>query len=151
MRHGLDATEQLNLTLSASAVAASWLLASPAFAGALALGAAIEAVNYRVLRRTAERFLGGRLGGGAAWTAGYGLRFVFVGAAMVVALVAGAHPVGLVLGLSMIVPAVVVAAWRTLPPPLPAEPIPPPDDPSWDRWNPWLAREQEPSEEDTEA
>jgi hypothetical protein len=41
------------------------------------------------------------------------------------------------------VPAVVLAAWRARPAPGPAGDAPPPDDPSWDAWNPWLARERE--------
>lgn len=151
MSQGLDTTERLNLTLSASAVAVSWTLASGAFALALALGSAIEAVNYRVLRRATERFFAGELAGSSAWTAGYGLRFVFVGVAMAAALAAGAHPVGLVLGLTMIVPSAVVAAWRTQPPTLPTFAVPPPEDPSWERWNPWLARERDPADEDDEA
>ncbi len=151
MSHGLDTTERLNLTLSAGAVAASWMFASGPFALALALGSTIEAVNYRVLRRAAERLFTGELAGSSAWTAGYALRFVFVGAAMVAALAAGAHPVGLVLGLSMIVPAAVVAAWRAKSPPVSALPVPPPDDASWERWNPWLAQEREEREEEDEA
>ena len=61
---------------------------------------------------------------------------------MYLALYAGASPAGLVLGLSLIVPAAVWVAFRT---PVPVAPdtgyeVPPPDDPSWDDWNPWLAR-----------
>ena len=65
-----------------------------------------------------------------------------------VAVWAGAHPVGLLIGLSMIVPAVIVEAWRRRPPVVADLPSLPPDDPSWDRWNPWLAREHDVDEED---
>ena len=73
------------------------------------------------------------------------LRLVLLAAAMYFALELGANPIGLVLGLSLIVPATIWVAWRTVPPPLPPEAfdVPPPDDPSWDEWNPWLARERE--------
>jgi hypothetical protein len=70
---------------------------------------------------------------------------------MTVAIGAGAHPVGLVIGLSTIVPAVVIAAIRHEPmASVPAVPGPPPDDPSWDEWNPWTASERRPAEEDDE-
>ena len=49
---------------------------------------------------------------------------------------AGAHPVGLVIGLSLIVPSVVIAAWMARPRAGPCRPRRPPDDPSWDEWNP---------------
>ena len=72
-----------------------------------------------------------------------GLRFAFLALAMTVAVVAGVHPVGLVIGLSTIVPAVVIAAFGQKPVPgVAALPAPPPDDPSWDDWNAWTARER---------
>jgi hypothetical protein len=71
---------------------------------------------------------------------------VLLAAAIALALRAGAHPVGLVLGLSTMVPAVIGGAWRTRPPIGNPEPGPAPDDPSWDAWNPWLARERDPAE-----
>ena len=81
------------------------------------------------------------------------MRFLFLGLAMYVALSAGANPFGLVLGLSMIVPSVIWVAWRQVPVvPLSATgDVPPPDDPSWDEWNPWLARERDPTEESDPA
>jgi hypothetical protein len=60
----------------------------------------------------------------------------------------GAHPLGLLLGLSLIMPAAIFEAWRARPPLDPSAPALAPDDPSWDRWNPWLARESDPSDED---
>ena len=144
----LDPIEWLNLSLSSVAVATSLVLGSSLFATSIAVGAAIEAVNFRALRATARRLFAGDLGMGGAWVAGFGLRFAALGAAIALALVAGAHPVGLVLGLSTIVPAVVIGAWLQRPPTFVCEPGPPPDDPSWDTWNPWLAREREPSDEE---
>lgn len=136
-----------NLAFSAGAAAAGWAAVSPRFGASLALGALLEAVNFRSLFRASEQALLSRAPAGAAVGA-FGLRFVLLGAALWVALGAGAHPVGLVVGLSLIVPAVLFAAWRARPAPGPVLPVPPPDDPSWDDWNPWLARERTPSEED---
>ena len=63
---------------------------------------------------------------------------------------AGAHPVGLVVGLSIAMPAAVLDAWRNRPPYVdPATlPVTPPDDPAWDRWSVWRVRELEPEELD---
>jgi len=140
----LDSVERLNLTLSAGAVAASLAVASPQFATGLALGAAIESINFRVLRNASLRMFNGDLAVGRAWIAGFGLRFVALAVAISFALRSGAHPVGLVLGLSLIVPAVIAAAWRERPAIGSPEPGPPPDDPSWDSWDAWLARERPP-------
>jgi hypothetical protein len=146
-----DRTEKINWTIAGGALATSAVLAPPPFTAAMALGVALEAVNYRALRRSTELFFGGQLEGARAWSAGFGLRFAFLALAMTVAVAAGAHPVGLVLGLSTIVPAVVIAAFRQ--PPVPnvaAVPGPPPDDPSWDAWNAWTASERRVDEEDEE-
>lgn len=142
----IDPIERWNLGISAGAIAASLALAPPPFTAGLAVGAVLEALNFRVLRRATRRLFGGEIAGGRAWTGGFALRFLFLGVAMAVAIDAGAHPVGLALGLSTIVPAVVVYAWRNPPAGDPASPAPPPDDPSWDEWNPWLARERPPAE-----
>jgi len=139
-----------NLAFSAGATAASFALLSPRFATSLALGALLETVNFRTLYHASERVL--LMGGGASGAAvgAFGLRFVLLAAVLWVALGAGAHPVGLVVGLSLVVPAVLLAAWRARPGDGPSGPVPPPDDPSWDAWNPWLARERTPSEEEEE-
>ncbi len=138
--------ESMNLGISAGAVAAAFALASPVFAASLAFGAAIEAVNFRALRAAASRLFAGDLAMGKAWAAGFGLRFGFLAIAISLALSAGAHPVGLVIGLSTTIPAVVLGAIYMRPPVLETGPAPPPDDPSWDAWNPWLARERDPAE-----
>jgi len=144
----LDPIEWLNLSLSSAAVVTGLALGSRPFAASIALGAAIEAVNFRMLRAASLRLFAGDLGVGRAWMAGFGLRFAALGVAMALALSAGAHPVGLVLGLSTIVPAVLIGAWLQRPPPQVCEPGPPPDDPSWETWNPWLARERDPSDDE---
>lgn len=138
--------ERMNLGISAGAVAAAFALASPVFAASLAFGAAIEAVNFRALRAAASRLFAGDLAMGKAWAAGFGLRFGFLAVAISLALSAGAHPVGLVIGLSTTIPAVVLGAVYMRPPVLETGPAPLPDDPSWDAWNPWLARERDPAE-----
>lgn len=138
--------ESLNFGISAGAVAAAFALASPVFAASLAFGAAVEAANFRALRGAANRMFSGDLTMGKMWAAGFGLRFGFLAIAISLALNAGAHPVGLVIGLSTTIPAVVLGAIYMRPPILETGPAPPPDDPSWDAWNPWLARERDPAE-----
>jgi hypothetical protein len=146
-RFDFHRVQGLNLGLAAGAVVISWVALSPLFAASLAAGATLEAANFRSLRRSSQMiFQSGVSGGGAALTS-FGLRFALLAAAVGLALYLGAHPVGLLIGLSLIVPSVVIAAWMARPAPAPATPAPPPDDPSWDEWNPWLAREREVEEE----
>lgn len=144
--------ERISLTLSAGAVAAALAAGSPLFALSVAAGALIETANFRALWRLARHVFTGDLAGGGAWRAGFGLRFVLLAVAVFVALRAGAHPVGLVVGLSAIVPAVLIEAWRGRPRPGDFSPLPapPPDDPSWERWDAWLARERPEPDEDEE-
>ena len=147
-RFDIHRVQWLNLGLSAGAVAISWVALSPLFAASLAAGAALEAANFRSLRRSCQViFQSGISGGGGAAVSAFGLRFALLAVAVGLALHLGAHPVGLLIGLSLIVPSVVIAAWMARPQPAPANAAPPPDDPSWDEWNPWLARERE-AEED---
>jgi hypothetical protein len=138
--------ERWNLGLSAGAVVASFAFASPRFAYSVAAGAVLEAMNFRGLHRASERFFEGTLPG--SWQAGFALRFGLLAAGIVVAVVLGAHPIGLLVGLSLMVPAAVIGAWRSRPPIQPDAPVLPPDDPEWDRWDPWLAREHEADEYD---
>lgn len=150
-----QALQGLNLTLSAGGLAASALFAGPAFTAAYALGAALEAVNFRALCACAQRLLSGQLGagghvgdGGRFWIALLGLRLAMLFGAMGVALVAGAHPIGLLLGVSTVVPAVLLGAWWLGPPVDPAAPALPADDPAWDHWSVWRADVVEPVAED---
>ena len=145
----LHPIERTNLKLSAGAVVASLALVSPLFALSLALGAAFEALNFRGLRLGAEALFAGEL---PARRAGIlGPRLVLLALALGVALYAGAHPVGLVVGLSLILPAAVIEAWRARPRIDPSAPALAPDDEAWERWNPWLAREREAGEGDEET
>lgn len=140
----VERVERWNLALCAAAVAASLSLWAPVFAVSIAAGALLELVNFRGMVRAGRRLFAGSAGG---WGAGWSLRFLFLAVGIGVALYAGAHPVGLVIGLSMIIPAAVIEAWRSRPPVVPDAPALPPDDPTWDRWDPWLARERDDDEE----
>jgi len=140
--------ERINLTLSASAVAASWWLVSPLFALSLGFGALLEAVNFRGLHRQAQLLFFGAIRSGGGWTGLYGLRFGLLVIGIGGGLALGADPVGLLLGLSLIMPTTLWVAWRNRPPVDPSAPALDPDDPSWERWNPWLAREQSEPEDD---
>jgi hypothetical protein len=147
----LDPMERLNVGISAGAVAAGFALASPAFAASLAAGAAIEALNFRALRSAAERLFAGDAAMGRAWGVGFGLRFAFLAVAISAALGAGAHPIALVLGLSTTIPAVLIGACLQRPAVDPNAPPLPPDDPSWEAWNPWLARERNAARDEEDA
>jgi hypothetical protein len=137
-----------NLAFSAGACALSFAAVSPRFAAGLAVGALLEVANFRSLWRSCERiFFSGGPGAGPA-VAAFGLRFALLGAAVFVVLGAGADPLGLLVGLSLIVPAVLVAAWRARPPILADAPALPPDDEAWELWNPWVARERAESDEE---
>ena len=136
---GLDRVERLNLTLSAGAVAASMALATPHFATSLAVGAALEAVNFRTLRNAGKRLVSGELVATVPQIGIFGARFLLLAGAIVLSIAVGANPIALLIGLSIVVPAVVIDAWRHRPPIEDCElvPPPPPDDPSWDDWNVW--------------
>ncbi len=147
-----DPFERMNLTICAGALATSLALAPASFTVSLGIGALLEAVSFRALRRATQQLFSSQIGGSKAWSALFSLRFLFLGAAMFVALKDGAHPIGLVLGLSTMVPAVVIVAIRTPVPQAPErdDPVPAPDDPSWDEWNPWLAHGRDPEEREDE-
>jgi hypothetical protein len=140
--------ERLNFGICAGAVAVGWALASPAFAASLAVGAAIEALNFRALRAGAAHLFAGDPVAGKAWAVGFGVRFAFLAIAISLAMNAGAHPVGLVIGLSTTIPAVLIGAWLQRPPIVADAPSLSADDPSWDVWNPWLARERDATEDE---
>jgi hypothetical protein len=144
----IDPIERMNLKISAGAVAASLALTTPSFALSLALGALLETLNFHGLRRQAQFLFWGQIKSGGMWTGVFGLRFGILVLGIVAALSFGADPAGLLVGLSLIMPAAVIEAWRTRPRVDPNAPALDPDDPSWEAWNPWLAREHEPREED---
>ncbi len=139
-----------SLGLTAVAVAAAAWLASPLFAASLALGALFEHLNFRGLYRSAAALVLPDGPDGRRGLSLMGPRFALLAVAIAVALALGAHPVGLVIGLSLVVPAAVIEAWRVRPPVDPTAPALAPDDESWERWDPWLAREREADEDGEE-
>jgi hypothetical protein len=147
----IDPIERTNLTLSAGAVAASFALASPGFAASLAFGALLEAWNFRGLRRSAQFLFWGEIHGSRGWLGVYALRMGLLVVGIGAALYFGAHPIGLLIGLSLIMPATVIEAWRARPRVDPTAPSLPESDPGWERWNPWLARERDPEEESEQS
>lgn len=146
----IDPIERWNIVISAGAVATSLAVATPLFAMSLAVGAALEAANFRALRRSTQFMFWGVMPGQRAWAAVFSLRFGLLAIGIIAALYLGVNAVGLLVGLSIIMPATVIETWRSRPPIDPNAPRLDDDDPSWDRWNPWLARESAPSEEHEE-
>ena len=144
-----DPLERWNLGISTSAVAVSALAFSPAFTASLGLGAAFGALNFRALVTASHRMFDGTIAGSGPWVALFGLRFVMLAVAIGLSLQVGAQAVPLVIGLSLVIPATIIGAWRMRPAIDPDAPALDPDDPSWDQWNPWLAREQEEGERET--
>lgn len=142
----LHPIERTNLALSAGAAAVSLAVLGPLFTVSLVAGAALESLNFRGLRRSATAFLGGEIAGGGGFRAVAGLRFVVLATGIGIALAFGAHPVGLVVGLSLILPAAIIEAWRHRPPVVPGAPALTADDPEWELWDPWRARERDPDE-----
>lgn len=147
----LDPIERVSLALSAGSVGAAYVFASPHFATGLAVGAALETMNLRVQVRTARRFFaGGWAGGAGGWLGGFGFRFGLLMIAIIAALEFGADPLGLLVGVSLSMPAVVFWAWRNRPAVMvqAAAPALAADDPSWDRWSVWRAKEIPPEDVD---
>ena len=140
----------MNLLLSAGATAAGYVAVSPRFAGGVMAGAVVESVNLRAMWRFSERAIFDQGGGSAIAAGAFGVRFVVMGAVIFALLSAGMHPVGLLVGLSMVIPSVVTAAWLSRPAPSDAAPLAPTDDAAFDDWNPWLAREVDRDDEDEE-
>ena len=145
--------EHIHLALSAGSVAAAAAFATPAFTAALAVGAAIEALNFRGLVISSRAFFDGMVQGSGGWAGLAALRLGVLATLIVLALRLGADPIGLVVGLSLILPASVAGAFRSRKQ-LPTDPSPPttldPDDDAWERWDPWFAWERRvlPAEDD---
>ncbi len=137
-----------NLTIAAVAVAAGYLFVGEHFGTSLAIGALVEAWNFRTLWRSCERIFLAEESVGLPVVAGFGMRFGLMAGFIALALWAGANAAGLVTGLSLIVPSVLIAVWRARPPVLADLPALEQDDPEWDEWNPWLARERTPDEDE---
>lgn len=148
-RAGLLRVERLNFTLSAGAVAASYALFTPQIATSVAAGALLEVVNFRAMHGSARRFFGGELGGAGLWIGVVGLRLAMLSGAIVLAVILGAHPIALVAGFSIVMPAVVLDSWRHRPEIVDQSdyPVPEPDDPEWDRRSVWGFEREESEDE----
>ena len=116
MGFALARVERLNLGLSAGAVAASFALVTPHFAGSLAAGAFLEALNLGAIHRGAKRLFGGEIEGARTWVGLFSMRFLTLAAAIYVTMQAGADPAALLIGLSLTMPATVIDAWLNRPP-----------------------------------
>ena len=145
----LERVERLNLGLSAGAIAASYALATPHFATSLALGACLEALNFGTLMRGARHFFAGEIAGAGPWVGVFAVRFLLLGTGIYVFLQLGAHPVALLIGLSIAMPAAVIDAWLHRPPVVDPATLPAldDDDESWDRWSVWRAAQIAPRED----
>ena len=82
MKFELASVERLNLGLSAGAVAASLALVSPHFAGSLAAGAFLEALNLGAIHRGAKRLFRGEIEGARTWVGLFSMRFLTLAAAI---------------------------------------------------------------------
>lgn len=120
---GLAKVEQLNLGLSAGAVAASFALLTPHFALSLAAGAALEALNFGAIHRgaqrlfevdaaTGEREVNAQIKG---WVGVFSMRFLILAAAIYAVMEVGADPAAMIIGLSIVMPATMIDAWRNRP------------------------------------
>jgi len=142
--------EKVNLGLSAGAVATSFALASPLFAGSVAVGVTLGTVNFRFLHTTAEAVFQGAVQSGA-WVGVLAFRLALVFAGIVAAMWLGADGIGLAIGLSVVMPATVAAAVWLKPAHVPTVPGPAvaPDDPIWDDYSVWRPnREARPRDDD---
>jgi hypothetical protein len=146
----LDPIERTSLALSAGAIAAASALATPHFAVSLATGAVLSAINFRALRASAVAAFFGEVDSRMLWGGLFAIRFAFLAVAIGIATSADVDPAGLCVGLSLVLPAAFLEAWRTRPPIDPTAPALDPGDEAWDRWNPWLARESETRAEEDE-
>jgi len=116
MRLELARVEQLNLGLSAGAVAVSFAFLTPHFATSLAAGAFLEALNLGAIHRGARKLFKGESADVRGWLGVLSLRFILLALAIFVTMQAGANPAALLIGLSLAMPATVIDAWVHRPP-----------------------------------
>ncbi len=108
--------ERINVALSAGAVATAAMVATPLFAASVAIGALVEGLSFRGLSVASHAFFAGVIRGQAAWLLLLAMRLGLVGALLFGAIRLGIDPVGLLIGLSIILPASVLGAIRMRPP-----------------------------------
>lgn len=130
------------LVFIAAATLLAFALATPKFALSLLLGAALQTMNFRGLFGLAHAAFARE----ARAASGFALRLPLFGALVFLAIGAGVDAAGLLVGITTLVPAVVIAAWQARPRDVASPETRPalaPDDPSWDQYSLWLARERE--------
>lgn len=116
MRLELARVEQLNLGLSAGAVAIAFAFVTPHFATSLAAGAFLEAINFGAIHRGARKLFSGESASIRGWVGVLSMRFILLALGIFVTMQAGAHPAALLIGLSLAMPATVIDAWIHRPP-----------------------------------
>ncbi len=107
--------EQINVALSAGAVATAAVVASPLFALSVAVGAFLESISFRGLSVVSKAFFTGSVRGSVGWLLLLAMRLGLVGVLLYFAVRLGADPVGLLIGLSVILPASVIGAFQMRP------------------------------------
>ena len=130
----------LNLLICGSLLVGAAFFVSPRFASSIAMGIALESFNLRNLRRSAHFFIHGAAAQGAAWIPSAALRFGLSILVVAVTISYGASPMGLVLGVISLFPALIYDSWKQLKA-LPVQVNQPATDEEWELWNPWLANE----------
>jgi hypothetical protein len=133
--------------ISAFAALLGFALATPKFALSLLLGAALQTLNFRGLFVFAQSAFENQ----ARAASGFALRLPLFGALVFVAIKSGVDAAGLLAGITTLVPSVLIAAWQARPvdvADLSALPALAADDPSWDHYSLWLAREREAQREE---
>ena len=102
-------------------------------------------IHFREPDLRAEALFAGVVNGGGPWVGVLSLRIGLVVAGIVVAMTAGANPLALVIGLSLAMPAAVIAAVLNREEVIPQEADAGlgPDDPSWDSYSIWRATERD--------
>lgn len=130
------ASSYIAVSLAAYVLAAAF--ATAYFAWSLLLGIMLEWVNFVFLRRSCRRVLSGSSSG---LIGNFGVRFVLLAVVVGLALSLGCHPIGLLVGLSVVVPSGIIAAWRVRPLPLSSNINS--EEYDWDNWDPWRAQERD--------
>ena len=125
-------------------VTLAWLFGPSGVAVSILFGASIVAVNFFLLYRNCQAIFAGAAdgerNGKVAAALGFSLRFLLLLLVVAVSIYIGTHPIGLVIGLSLIVPSILVHTWINRPATDEASAFN--DEEGWETWNPSLAREE---------
>jgi len=105
-----------NWLILAAVVLLGWAMASPAMARGLTAGGLLVTINFHLMARTLRRSLAPpHLASMNSVLAKYYLRFIASGVIIFALIVTGwVHPIGLVIGLSIVVASVMLAAGREI-------------------------------------